>query len=210
MLQPERYLSVELLTSRNPYSNSQKLYLATWTRRCYRCQQRDRWASEANESALVEGGSFSPSARVSYRELPGSSAAVLMAFDLHQQIPSFSPASVAAFLRETVISLPTVDDQQERPIRVFEDVRAAESLAGLRRAAAHLVAAPVGRGPVLAFIGHRDSKPAVDELTFRDLVGVAPDTPLTLSAWAVWIFRELQAARATSEGSGARRRVRGG
>ena len=35
-----------------------------------------------------------------------------MAFDMHQQIPTFSPASVAAFLRETVVSLPTLDPEE--------------------------------------------------------------------------------------------------
>ena len=45
---------------------------------------------------------FSPSARVSYRDLPLPVSATLMAFDLHQQVPSFSPASVWAFLSETV------------------------------------------------------------------------------------------------------------
>ena len=55
---------------------------------------------------------FSPSARISYRELSPTDAAVLMAFDMHQQIPTFSPASVAAFLRETVVSLPTLDPEE--------------------------------------------------------------------------------------------------
>lgn len=154
---------------------------------------------------------FSPSARVSYRELPGAGAAALMAFDLHQQVPTFSPASVAAFLRETVLSLPTVDDQKKWPVQeLLEAVRTDNNVAGLREAAAELVAAPVGRGPLLALIGHRESRPTIDGQAFRDLAGVPPDTSLTLPEWAAWIFRELQAARATSDDSGARRRVRRG
>jgi GTPase-associated system helical domain len=150
---------------------------------------------------------FSPSARMSYREIPGSTAAALMAFDLHQQVPIFSPASVAAFLREAILTLPTVD-QQTRPIReLLEEVCNAKSLTVLREVAADLVAPPAGRGPVLALIGHRRSGPALDERTFRDLVGVDGKTQLTASAWAVWIFRELQAARATNEGLGAKRRA---
>ena len=38
-----------------------------------------------------------------------------MAFDMHGQISTFSPASVAAFLRETVTALPTIDQEAEGP-----------------------------------------------------------------------------------------------
>ena len=154
---------------------------------------------------------FSPSARLSYRDLPASSAVALMALDLHQQIPIFSPASVTAFLRETALILPTVDDQRERSIRdLFDEARSTESLVKLREAATELFAPPTGRGPLLALIGNRESRPTVDNQMFRDLVGVPADTPLTLPSWAVWIFRELQAARATSEASGPKRRTRKG
>ncbi len=60
---------------------------------------------------------FSPSARMSYREMTSFDAAVLMALDMHRQIPTFSPASVAAFLRESVITLPTIDLEKKVPIR---------------------------------------------------------------------------------------------
>ena len=68
---------------------------------------------------------FSPSARLSYRDMTSSDAATLMAFDMHQQIPTFSPASVAAFLRETVVALPTLDREETASIRelVGEDPR---------------------------------------------------------------------------------------
>ena len=52
---------------------------------------------------------FSPSTRTSYRDMSSSAAATLMAFDMHRQVPTLSPASVAAFLREAVIALPTID-----------------------------------------------------------------------------------------------------
>jgi hypothetical protein len=60
---------------------------------------------------------FSPSARLSYRDLPRAVAAALMAYDLQQQVPTFSPASVAAFLFEAVIGLPTVEQDKTFPIR---------------------------------------------------------------------------------------------
>ena len=60
---------------------------------------------------------FSTSAGVSYREMSTSDAAVLMAFDMYRHIPTFSPSSVAAFLRETVIALPTMDQGKEIAVR---------------------------------------------------------------------------------------------
>ena len=151
---------------------------------------------------------FSPSARMSYRDMSPSDAAVLMAFDMHRQIPTFSPASVAAFLRETVINLPTIDQEHKAPIReLVEKTRDAGVLADLRTEAGKLVTAPKGRGSILALIGHPDAVPQIDDRRFRDLVGVKPDTALTLPDWSVWIFRELQAARAATEASAPKRRT---
>ena len=145
---------------------------------------------------------FSPSAGVSYREMSTSDAAVLMAFDMYRHIPTFSPASVAAFLRETVIALPTIDQEQEIPIReLVETTRDAGVLDELRTEASKLVAAPEGRGSILGLIGHPEAVPQTDHCRFRDLVGVQPDTVLTLPDWSVWMLRELQAARAIAESS---------
>ena len=75
---------------------------------------------------------FSPSARMSYRDMSTSDAAALMAFDMHRQIPTFSPASVVAFLREAVIALPTIDHKEKAPIReLVEKTRDADLLAEL-------------------------------------------------------------------------------
>ena len=143
---------------------------------------------------------FSPSAGVSYREMSTSDAAVLMAFDMYRHIPTFSPASVAAFLRETVIALPTIDQEQEIPIReLVEMTRDAGVLAELRTETSKLVTGPEGRGSILGLIGHPDAVLQIDHRRFRDLVGVQPDTMLTLPDWSVWMLRELQAARAIAE-----------
>lgn len=152
---------------------------------------------------------YSPSARCSYRQLPTASAAALMAFDLHQQIPTFSPASVAAFLHETVLSLPSLDLKEERPIRdLLEEAQGSEALSNLREAVAEHFAAPVGRGPIFALIGHPQSQSPIDDQTFRDLVGIPAKTLISMPAWATWLFRELQAARATNEGADGKRRGR--
>ena len=151
---------------------------------------------------------FSPSAGISYRELSPADAAVLMAFDMHQQIPTFSPASVAAFLRETVVALPTLDGEDTASIReLVEGARDADVLSQLRTEAAKLVGTRAGRCSILAIIGHPDTVPQLDEPGFRDRIGVKPDTALTLPDWSVWIFRELQAARAVAEASTPKRRT---
>ena len=151
---------------------------------------------------------FSPSARISYREVSPADAAVLMAFDMHQLIPTFSPASVAAFLRETVVSLPALDQEETSSIRdLVEKTRDTYVLSQFRTEAAKLVSAPAGRCSVLAVIGHPDAIPQLDDPGFRDRIGVKPATALTLPDWSVWVFRELQAARAVAEASTPKRRA---
>ena len=151
---------------------------------------------------------FSPSARISYRELSPADAAVLMAFDMHRQIPTFSPASVAAFLRETVVSLPTLDQHETSSIgELVEKTRDPDVLSQFRAEAANLVGAPAGRCSILAIIGHPHAIPQLADPGFRDRIGVKPDTALTLPDWSVWVFRELQAARAVAEASAPKRRA---
>ena len=150
---------------------------------------------------------FSPSARKTYRELPAPAAAALMAFDLYRQIPAFSPVSVTAFLRETVATLPKLDGDRKAPIRALvEDAGQACILGELRTEAAKLVTAPVGRGPLLSLIGYPELLSKTDDCGFRDLVGVKPDSQLSLSDWSVWLLREFQAARTAVEASAARRK----
>lgn len=143
---------------------------------------------------------FSPSVHTSYRDMTALEAAVLMAYDMHLQIPTFSPASVAAFLRETVIALPTIDNEEKTPIReLVERTCDAEVLSGLRSEAGRLVDAPEGRSSILAVIGHANTMSQIDDRGFRNRVGVKPEKVLTMAEWSVWIFREFQAARAVAE-----------
>lgn len=152
---------------------------------------------------------YSPSTRMSYRSLPPSTAAALMAFDLHQQVPTFSPASVAAFLHEAVLSLPTLDAIQGRPIRdLVDEALTSDELGPLREAAAQLIQKSSGRGPVLALIGHGSGQSALNDISFHAHVGVPAATPLTVPQWATWLFRELQAARASQEGPEGKKRGR--
>lgn len=143
---------------------------------------------------------YSPSARVSYRTLPESTVGALMALDLHQQVPAFTPVSVAAFLSETVLSLSSVNPEKKQPIReLVESAINSAELGPLRAAARQLIPQPGGRGPILALLAEQEGKLAIDDAQFRARVGVPVDAVLTIPEWAVWIFRELQAAQATQE-----------
>lgn len=152
---------------------------------------------------------FSPSARVSYRDLPPAAAAAQMAFDLHQQVPTFSPASVSAFLFEAVVRLPAVEHDKPFPIRnLVNEAQTHRDLAALRSAGADLIGPPEGRGPIMALIAHPGAPTARSEDEFQRLTGVPVDAELTLPSWATWVFRELQAARAATLGVKTPRRSR--
>lgn len=150
---------------------------------------------------------YSPSAGKSYRELPPSVAAALMALDLFDTVPLFSPASVSAFLGETVLRLQGTADGGKRPVRdLVAEAQDHNGLAPLRAAAAKLAPAPDGRGPLLALIGHPAHISARDADDFQRLTGVPASSELDAVAWAGWLFRELQASKAATDASPAKRR----
>jgi hypothetical protein len=152
---------------------------------------------------------YSPSTRVSYRDLAPEAAAALMAFDLYRQVPTFSPASVSAFLCEAVLTLPAADPEPSYAIcDLATRARQTAELAPLRAAGAEMLPPAHGRGPLLALIAHPHVPANLSGREFRNLVGTPPDAPLSLPGWATWLFRELQAARAATEGSEPRRRAR--
>jgi hypothetical protein len=150
---------------------------------------------------------YSPSAGKSYRELPPTVAAALMALDLFDAVPLFSPASVAAFLSETVMRLHGTAEGEKRPVRdLIAEAQDHEDLAALRDAAAKLAAAPEGRGPLLALIGHASQAGARDAMEFQRLTGVPSDAELGAAGWALWLLRELQASQAATDAAAAKRR----
>ncbi|MGJ0639387.1 GTPase-associated system all-helical protein GASH [Xenorhabdus bovienii] len=148
---------------------------------------------------------YSPSARVSYRRLSKPTAAVLMAFDLYQQVPTFSPASVVAFLYETVLSLPDIDPDEQLSIRtLLSELVTSPELNELRNVASQLLPDNGGRGPILGALGAIQSELNDDRL--REKIGISVETVLTLPEWASWFFRELQAAEATQNVAKAKKR----
>jgi hypothetical protein len=152
---------------------------------------------------------YSPSIQCSYRNMSPSVASALMAFDLFQQVPTFSPGSVAAFLHEAVLNLPLCEADKEWPvIDLMQEALEADQLTPLREAAKQLTPDTTGRGPILGILMHGIGVSKLDAEKFRVLVGVPAATPLTASQWATWIFRELQAARASKDAGGAKKRGR--
>lgn len=146
---------------------------------------------------------YSPSAHASYRDMPPFEAAALMALDLHEQVPTYSPASVSAFLRQAIRCLPAeIDDQGNGERDVASLVREARTTAFMqpfRTLAAQYAPAPIGRGPLLSLIGHPQDSGAVEATTLRALAGVDASTKLTPSDWGTYLFREFQTARAISD-----------
>ncbi len=151
---------------------------------------------------------FSPSAGTSYRTLPPSVAAALMALDMFDAVPLFSPASVSAFLGEAVLRLGGTADAAKRTVcDLVTEAQDEAALAPLRSAAARLAAEPEGRGPLLALIGHPAHTGARDAASFQRLTGVPAESALDPVAWSGWLFRELQASKAAKDASPAKRRA---
>lgn len=145
---------------------------------------------------------YSPSAHASYLDLPPFEASALMALDLHEQVPTYSPASVSAFLREAIRCLPVENDGTANGKRdvasLVREARTTTSMLPFRALAAQYTPAPVGRGPLLSLIGHPHGSGADEATTLRALSGMDASTKMTPSDWGTYLFRELQSARATS------------
>ena len=143
---------------------------------------------------------FSPSKQKSYRAYPATIASALMALDLYQQIPMFSPASVSAFLEEAVRSLPPSPDAGERVLKdVLREACESATLDVVRAEAAKLFPSPLGRSPVLALIAHPETCGALKDDELRRIIGVSLDVQISDPQWASWLFRDLQAGRSTRE-----------
>lgn len=143
---------------------------------------------------------YSPSAHRSYRELDPFDAAALMALDLHDLLPMYSPASVSAFLAEAIRGLAedsnqTIEREAETLLRA---ARTGGTLQPLRATAAEYLPAPSGRGPLLSLIGYPAEHGVLDAITFRRFAGIDSAKSMTPSGWGTYLFRELQSARVTS------------
>lgn len=153
---------------------------------------------------------YSSSAKASYRDIPVFSAASLMALDLFKQVPTYSPASVTAFLSEAILQLPLGEKSAGETLLALTaqalDVRELEPL---RLVAAELVPNVEGRRPLLSLLGHASGSGTLDKSTLRQVSGMNADSVFSPPAWGALLYRELQAARATHETGVKRPRRRG-
>jgi hypothetical protein len=147
---------------------------------------------------------YSPSAHESYLDLPPYEAAALMALDLHEQVPTYSPASVSSFLKETIRCLPVepvaAESGKQEVAALVQGARTTAFMQPLRNLAAQYVQAAEGRGPLLSVIGHPQNPGTIDAGQLRALVGIDADAKMTPAEWGTYLFRELQSARATNVG----------
>jgi hypothetical protein len=146
---------------------------------------------------------YSPSAHASYLDLHPFEASALMALDLHAQVPTYSPASVSAFLREAIRCLPEekggTEDHKRDVVSLVREAWETKHMHPFRVLAAKYAPAPVGRGPLLSLIGHPLDSNVDDATILYALSGMEVSTEMTLSDWGTHLFRELQSARATSD-----------
>lgn len=151
---------------------------------------------------------YSPSTHESYLEMPVFQASALMALDLHEQVPTYSPASVSAFLKEAIRCLPIDPESQGSGqcdvATLVQDAKTAAFMQPFRVLAAQYVPPPAGRGPLLSLIGHTQEPMAADATSLRELGGLDASATMTPAEWGTFLFRELQAARATSANAGKR------
>ncbi|WP_401743728.1 GTPase-associated system all-helical protein GASH [Stenotrophomonas geniculata] len=151
---------------------------------------------------------YSSSTRKSYRAMKPFTAASMMAFDLFNQVPTFSPASVSAFLNEAILFLPsTSSDVQDLPA-IVESLLQDELTTSLRESAQKLEPSAEGRGPLLALIGNL-SHEALGSFPFRKATGFDTQIRMRPDEWGAHLFRELQAARATRPLTAKRTRGKG-
>ena len=135
----------------------------------------------------------SPSARVSYRDIDRKAAPGLMAFDYQAVLPSLAPASVSAFLLETVRTLQP--DKEAAPLVEWLQALAAEPHAEALKEAIREIGFADGYQPLvsLAILDEPSAKSIKDRTVF------APDLSLTAGQFGLLIFLELQAIKATKE-----------
>lgn len=152
---------------------------------------------------------YSARTRTSYRAMQPFTAASLMALDLFDQVPLFSPASVSAFLNEAILLIPGASEAEPLGVPKLVDQLLRDSLSGsLCETAKELESSWEGRSPVIAVLGHFTHE-TLGGVAFRQTTGFDDHVQMRPHEWGAHLFRELQAARAIQPSGGKRLRSRG-
>lgn len=141
---------------------------------------------------------YSQSAFCSYRQMPVTVAAAMMAFDLLNMIPIHSPSSVSAFLFESISLIKQPQKEKNEGLRQrIKELKQSEYAEPLCKYINQKCKDLEGRGPLLKLLGSNINP---DDQQFRGLTGLTPDIQLSNAEWASWVFYELQAIRAVISG----------
>lgn len=151
---------------------------------------------------------YSARTRTSYRAMEPFTAASLMALDLFDQVPLFSPASVSAFLNEAILLLPRASEAESLSVRKIVDQLLQDSLSGsLCDTVRKLECSSEGRSPIIAVLGHFNHE-NLGSVAFKQKTGFDDHVQMRPDEWGAHLFRELQAARATQPSGVKRMRSR--
>lgn len=142
---------------------------------------------------------YSPTMKKSYRSLPPVSAITSMAVDMHHLATEISPISVEYFLRETASELLGEDDKETGLGQLCRDLLSEKEFEPLVNQLEPFEF-DNGRLPLVGFLkmGLVAGESLADR-EFERLIGLPVKTKLSLSEFSVFIFRELQAIRATPD-----------
>ncbi|HDS7500264.1 TPA: hypothetical protein QHU55_002559 [Klebsiella aerogenes] len=142
---------------------------------------------------------YSYSASCTYRDMSVVVAAAVMAYDLFKLVPTSSPASVPAFLYETVLSLPDYEKTKQFGIsQLIKEVKKTAFAKSLCDYINNTLPKAEGRCLLVALL--QSDAVYSNDSEFNKLTGLAAKSKFTLSEWSTWIFRELQAVRAVVHG----------
>jgi hypothetical protein len=146
---------------------------------------------------------YSPRIQFGYRQVAPATAAVLMALDLTDETNPQTPLSVEYFLREAIREVSQGHQTHSEGLTLGEFVSDAFQGDGgtYLRLALHSLSRPdtSGSGYVPLFgLVHSMSAEYQPKL-FTTRLGIAAETSLSIADAAVWLFRDLQAARLLGE-----------
>jgi GTPase-associated system helical domain len=145
---------------------------------------------------------YSPSTGKSYRAQSPILGAAQMALDLHRQVPVFCPESVEYFLREAAGTVFAAAAVARNPLRESINALVSGEDLGAFRAALRGFRQTSGRGPLVSLLADAFEDGAIGPKQCSAAIGIDGATEFTPADLSVWIFRELQALRATAASAG--------
>ncbi len=147
------------------------------------------WWSEAK---------YSPSLKLSYREMQRAVAAVTMAHDLSTLVPAMAPASVTYVLGEAVAAI-SRDDSKPEPWSVGTLLDAFPTSNSDLRKVIHDTPTTNGRVPLLELVSKAIGGNRIAREEIRGRTGIDPGLELSLPDFSMWMFRDIQARRLVEE-----------